>query len=95
MARPVRLCLAGEGAQGFSHFASLSETPGVGVVTLCGGVAADAQRFAEERGIPHWSLDLAECLQQVSSCAVLYILRRGGSSACVYIGQMPPQSARG
>ena len=40
MARPVRLCLAGEGAQGFSHFASLSETPGVGVVTLCGGVAA-------------------------------------------------------
>jgi 2-hydroxy-4-carboxymuconate semialdehyde hemiacetal dehydrogenase len=61
----IRICLAGEGAQGFSHFASLADMAGVEVVTLCGGIAEDAQRFAEERNIPHWSLDLAECLRQV------------------------------
>ena len=45
----VRLCLAGEGAQGFTHYATLSEIPGAEVVTLCGGVADDTEQFAKVR----------------------------------------------
>ena len=48
----MKICLAGEGAQGFSHYESLADTHGVEIVTLCGGLADDAQKFAEERGEP-------------------------------------------
>lgn len=68
----MKVCLAGEGAQGTSHYAALSEIDGVEVVTLAGGVAADAEQFARERGIPHWSLSLEECLAREGvECCVL------------------------
>ena len=58
----MRICLAGEGAQGISHADVLQDIEGVEIDTLAGGIAADAEAFAYERGIPHWSLDLEECL---------------------------------
>ena len=67
----VGLCLAGEGAQGFTHYETLADIDAAEVLTLCGGVAADAEEFAKQRGIPHWSLDLAECLRQVGALAAL------------------------
>ena len=54
----MRICLAGEGAQGISHADVLQDIEGVEIVTLAGGIAADAEAFAYERGIPHWSLYL-------------------------------------
>ena len=66
----MKVCLAGEGAQGFSHYETLSTMDDVEVVSLAGGLADDAEAFAAERGIPHWSLDLEECLRQpgVEAC---------------------------
>ena len=58
----MRICLAGEGAQGISHADVLQDIEGVEIDTLAGGIAADSEAFAYERGIPHWSLDLEECL---------------------------------
>ena len=53
LASMVRLCLAGEGAQGFSHYATLSAMAEAEVVTLCGGVAADTEQFAKVRRPSH------------------------------------------
>ena len=67
----MRICLAGEGAQGISHADVLQDIEGVEIVTLAGGIAADAEAFAYERGIPHWSLDLEECLSRDGVEAVI------------------------
>ena len=68
----MKVCLAGEGAQGFTHFDSLAAIDGIEVVTLAGGVAADARKFAADREIPHVSLSLEECLRQPGvECCVL------------------------
>lgn len=67
----MRICLAGEGAQGISHADVLQNIEGVEIDTLAGGIAADAEAFAYERGIPHWSLDLEECLSRDGVEAVI------------------------
>lgn len=68
----LKVCLAGEGAQGMTHYDGLTGIAGVEVVTLAGGVAEDAEQFAAERGILHWSLSLEECLSQDGvECCVL------------------------
>jgi 2-hydroxy-4-carboxymuconate semialdehyde hemiacetal dehydrogenase len=67
----MRLCLAGEGAQGLTHMQVLQQIGGVEVVTLAGGVAADAAAFADQWDIPHWSLDLEECLARPGVEAVI------------------------
>ncbi len=54
----MRICLAGEGAQGITHADALQAIAGIEIDTLAGGIAADAEAFAKERDIPHWSLDL-------------------------------------
>ena len=71
----VRLCLAGEGAQGFSHYATLSEIPGVEVVTLCGGVADDTEQFAKVRRGPrvHVHVQFTRIRMCTEEAAVLYI----------------------
>ena len=46
----MKVCLAGEGAQGFSHYETLSTMDDVEVVSLAGGLADDAEAFAAERG---------------------------------------------
>lgn len=67
----MRICLAGEGAQGFTHIEALRKIEGIEVVTLAGGIAADAEEFARKWEIPHWSLDLEECLRQPGVEAVI------------------------
>ncbi len=58
----MKVCLVGEGAQGITHMRALRGMEGVEVVSLAGGIAADAEAFAREHGIGHVSTDLEECL---------------------------------
>ncbi|HEC11189.1 MAG TPA: Gfo/Idh/MocA family oxidoreductase [Acidimicrobiales bacterium] len=60
----MKICMAGEGAIARKHLNALDRIEGVEVVSLVGGVAADTEELATERGIPHWTLDLAEGLSQ-------------------------------
>ena len=69
---PIGICLAGEGAQGVTHFNALQTLGGrMEVVSVAGGVAADTAAFAAERGIVHHSLDFEECLAQPGVEAVI------------------------
>ncbi|MGI9621343.1 MAG: Gfo/Idh/MocA family oxidoreductase [Acidimicrobiales bacterium] len=58
----MKVVLAGEGAIARKHLAGVSRIDGVEVVSLAGGNEGDTQAFAEEAGIAHWTLDLAEAL---------------------------------
>ena len=58
----MKICVAGEGAFGNKHLEALQKIPGIEVVTLAGGVAADTEPVAKTFGIPHWSTKLADCL---------------------------------
>ena len=60
----MKLCLAGEGAIAHKHLAALARIPDVEVATLAGGVAERTEQVARDHGVPHWSLDLEECLAQ-------------------------------
>ena len=61
----MKICLAGEGAFGKKHLASLRKIDGVEVSVLVGGVADTTEALAAEHGIPFWTLDLQEGLAQV------------------------------
>ena len=67
----MKICLAGEGAFGNKHLDALACIEDVEVVSLVGGVAEETRRVADERGIPHWSLDLKEGLSQPGVEAVI------------------------
>lgn len=67
----MKICLAGEGAQGLTHMEALRKIEGIEVVSLAGGLGADAEEFARKWEIPHWSLDLEECLSQPGVEAVV------------------------
>lgn len=67
----MKICLAGEGAMGFNHIKVLKQFEDVEVVTLAGGVEADAATFAAEWDIPHYSLDLEACLNRPGVEAVI------------------------
>ena len=67
----MRICLAGEGAFGNKHLDALACIEDVEVVSLVGGVAEETRRVADERGIPHWSLDLKDGLSQPGVEAVI------------------------
>src|SRR5690349_10999512 len=60
----MKICVAGQGAFGVKHLEALQNIPGIEVVTLAGGSADSTREVAERFKIPHWSLDLAECLAQ-------------------------------
>jgi len=60
----MRIVMAGEGAIARKHLAALERIDGVEVVSLAGGNAADTEQVAADNGIGHWSLDLAECLDE-------------------------------
>lgn len=60
----MKICLVGEGAQGVTHINALKALPGIEVVSLAGGIRADAEAFAAEHGIEHVSTDLEECLDR-------------------------------
>lgn len=68
----MKVCLAGEGAQGLTHIKVMKkQMPDVEVVTLAGGIEADTAEFAQKWQIPHYSMDLAECLEQPGVEAVV------------------------
>ena len=60
----MKLCVAGQGAFGQKHLAGLARIEGVEVVSLAGGSAGTTEAVAEQFGIPHWTTDLAESLEQ-------------------------------
>ncbi len=60
----MKICLAGEGAFGKKHLASLRKIDGVEVAVLVGGVADATEALAAEHGIPFWTLELREGLAQ-------------------------------
>ncbi len=60
----MRIVLAGEGAIARKHATALGRIEGVEIVSVAGGDAENTAGFASEFEIPHWSLDLAECLDR-------------------------------
>jgi len=60
----MKICLAGQGAFGQRHLKALKNVEDVEVVTLAGGSPDSTEKVAKEWGIPHWSTDLGECLEQ-------------------------------
>ena len=60
----MKICVAGQGAFGIKHLEAIRSIPGIEVVTLAGGSPDSTRDVAERFHIPHWSLDLAECLGQ-------------------------------
>jgi len=67
----MKICLAGEGAMGVNHMKALKTIEDVEVTSLAGGIAEDAEAFVKEWGIPHWSQNLEECLDQPGIEAVI------------------------
>lgn len=60
----IRIVMAGQGAFGIKHLEAIRKIPDVEVVSLAGGSADSTREVAAQFGIPHWSLDLQECLAQ-------------------------------
>ena len=60
----MKICVAGQGAFGVKHLEALQNIAGIEVVALAGGSPDSTKAVAERFKIPHWSLDLGECLAQ-------------------------------
>jgi 2-hydroxy-4-carboxymuconate semialdehyde hemiacetal dehydrogenase len=60
----MKVCMAGQGAFGVKHLEAIQKIPGIEVVTLAGGSPESTAEVARKFSIPHWSLNLAECLAQ-------------------------------
>ena len=60
----MKICLAGEGAQGATYMNSFQSIEQVEVVSLAGGLEKDTADFARNWNIPHYALDLETCLKQ-------------------------------
>jgi 2-hydroxy-4-carboxymuconate semialdehyde hemiacetal dehydrogenase len=60
----MKIVMVGQGAFGQKHLDALAKIEGIEVVSLCGGSAASTQEVAQARGIPHWTTDLSESLNQ-------------------------------
>ncbi|HTU65292.1 MAG TPA: Gfo/Idh/MocA family oxidoreductase [Steroidobacteraceae bacterium] len=60
----MKICVAGQGAFGIKHIEAIRNIPGIEIASLAGGSAESTAEVAKKYGIPHWSLDLAECLAQ-------------------------------
>lgn len=67
----MKICVVGEGAFANKHLDAIARIDDIEVVSLAGGVAEDTQRLADERGIPHWTLDLEEAMAQPDVEAVI------------------------
>ena len=58
----LKVCLAGEGAQGATYMESIQQIAGIEVVSLVGGIKSDTREFAAKSGIPRYGLDFSEAL---------------------------------
>ncbi|HLY58274.1 MAG TPA: Gfo/Idh/MocA family oxidoreductase [Stellaceae bacterium] len=67
----MRLAVAGQGAFGQKHLDALKNIEGVEIVSLAGGNPAGTEEVARKYGIPHWTCDLAESLEQPGVEAVI------------------------
>jgi 2-hydroxy-4-carboxymuconate semialdehyde hemiacetal dehydrogenase len=67
----VKICIAGQGAFGVKHIEAIQKIPGIEIVTLAGGSADSTAEVAKKFNIPHWSLDLAECLARPGVTAAI------------------------
>jgi len=60
----MKIVMVGQGAFGRKHLDGLKKIDGVEVVSLAGGRPESVEAVAKEYGIPHWTSDLSEALQQ-------------------------------
>ena len=60
----MKICMVGEGAFANKHLDALARIDDVEVVSICGGVEEAVAKVATERGIPHYTCDLAEAVAQ-------------------------------
>lgn len=68
----MRMCVAGAaGAFGMKHLDALAAIDGVEVTSVVGRQADDIEAFARDRGIGHWTSELAESLQRSDVDAVI------------------------
>lgn len=68
----MRICVAGAaGAFGMKHLDALAQIEGVEVTSVVGTRLESIKAFAEERGIPHYTTDLAESLSRDDVDAVI------------------------
>jgi len=67
----MKICIAGEGAIAGKHLEALARIDGIEVVSIAGGNAADTEAVARARGIPHWTVELAESLARPDIDAVI------------------------
>ena len=67
----MKICLVGEGAFGNKHLDALARIPNTSVVSIAGGVAADTEKLANQRGIKHWTTNLSESLAMSEVDAVI------------------------
>jgi len=67
----MKICIVGEGAFANKHLDGLANIKDAEVVSIVGGVAEATQAVAAKRGIPHWTLDLDEGINQPGVEAVI------------------------
>jgi 2-hydroxy-4-carboxymuconate semialdehyde hemiacetal dehydrogenase len=68
----MKICVAGAaGAFGRKHLDAIANIAGIEVVSVVGGEPDDIEGFAKERGIGHWTKDLAESLDRDDVDAVI------------------------
>ena len=60
----MKIVMVGQGAFGQKHLDGLKNIDGVEVVSLAGGRPESVEAVARKYGIPHWTSDLAEALEQ-------------------------------
>ncbi|MDA9664561.1 Gfo/Idh/MocA family oxidoreductase, partial [bacterium] len=60
----MKICLVGEGAFANKHLDAIARIEDVEVSVICGGVAETTEAVANARGIPFYTTDLAEALNQ-------------------------------
>ena len=67
----MKICLVGEGAFANKHIDAIARIEDVEVAVICGGVAETTEAVANARGIPLYTTDLAEALNQPGVDAVI------------------------
>ena len=67
----MKICLVGEGAFANKHIDAIARIEDVEVAVICGGVAETTEAVANARGIPFYTTDLAEALNQPGVDAVI------------------------